>query len=88
VLSLGNDDTDNDGLLEDLDLLLQLGLDLVDKLRVTPESDFIRSGFSTFPWESDKTGLLERLGWATGVDDNVSQVASSLTDEGSVLRVS
>jgi len=35
VLSLGNNNTNNDGLLQDLDLLLQLGLDLVDQLGVT-----------------------------------------------------
>jgi len=35
VLSLGNNNTNNDGLLQDLDLLLQLGLDLVDQFGVT-----------------------------------------------------
>jgi hypothetical protein len=35
VLSLGNNDTNNDGLLQDLDLFLQLGLDLVDELGIT-----------------------------------------------------
>jgi hypothetical protein len=59
MLGLGNDDTDNDSLLQYLDLLLQLGLDLVDELGITTESDLIRSGVSAFPWESDETGLLE-----------------------------
>jgi hypothetical protein len=59
MLSLGNDDTNNDSLLQNLDLLLQLGLDLVDKLGITTKSDFIRGSISAFPWESDETGLLE-----------------------------
>ena len=59
VLSLGNNNTNNDGLLQDLDLLLQLGLDLVDKLGITTETDLVRSSISTFPWESNETSLLE-----------------------------
>jgi hypothetical protein len=59
MLSLGNNDTNNDGLLQNLDLLFQLGLDLVDKLGITTESDLIGGSISAFPWESDKTSLLE-----------------------------
>jgi hypothetical protein len=59
MLSLGNDDTNNDSLLQNLDLLLQLGLDLVDKLGITTESDLVGSSISAFPWESNETGLLE-----------------------------
>ena len=59
MLSLGNDDTNDDGLLQNLDLLLQLGLDLVDKLGITTETDLVRSSISTFPWESNETSLLE-----------------------------
>jgi len=59
MLSLGNDDTNNDSLFQNLDLLLQLGLDLVDKLGITTETDLVRSSISTFPWESNETSLLE-----------------------------
>jgi hypothetical protein len=59
MLSLGNDNTNNDSLLQNFDLLLQLGLDLVDKLGITSESDLIRSSISAFPWESNETSLLE-----------------------------
>jgi len=59
MLSLGNDDTNNDSLLQNLDLFLQLGLDLVDKLGITTKSDLIRSSISAFPGESNETSLLE-----------------------------
>jgi hypothetical protein len=59
MLSPGNDNTNNDSLLQNLDLLLQLSLDLVDKLGITTKSDLIRGGISAFPWESNETGLLE-----------------------------
>jgi len=59
MLSLGNNDTNDDSLLQNLDLLLQLGLDLVDKLGITTKSDLIGSSISTFPGESNETSLLE-----------------------------
>jgi hypothetical protein len=87
MLSLGNNNTNNDSLLQDLDLFFQLGLDLVDELGVTTKSDFIRGGISAFPWESNETSLLERFLGSTGIDNDFSKVSSSLTNKGSVLSL-
>ena len=51
VLRLRNNNTDNDGVLQDLDLLLELFLQRLDKLAVSTESDLIG-------------GLVSRLGAA------------------------
>lgn len=85
MLCLGHGNTDNDGLLQDIDLLLELGLDLVDELRITTKSNLDGSSVSTFSREGDQTSLLERLGRSTGIDNDLSEVATTLTNEGSVL---
>jgi hypothetical protein len=85
VLGLGHSNTDNDGLLQDIDLLLELGFDLVDELRVTTKSNLVGSSVSTLSREGDQTSLLERLGRSTGIDNDFSEVATTLTNEGSVL---
>jgi len=48
VLSLGHDDSDDNGLLQDLNLLLELFLESLDKLGFSTQSDLIGGLVSRF----------------------------------------
>lgn len=101
VLGGRDDDTDDDSLLKDSDLLLELGLNLLDNLAVTTEADLVSSFVAvlrarisisfdcmilTQNVQSDKASLLVTLGRTTSRSDEITKVLTALTNEVSMLN--
>lgn len=100
VLSGRDDDTDDDSVLKDSNLLLELRLDLLDDLAITTEANLVSRFVAVFRArisisfncmiltqniQSDKTSLLVTLGRTTSRSDEITKILASLTNEVSVL---
>lgn len=100
VLSGRDDDTDDDSVFKDSNLLLELSLNLLDDLAITTEANLVSRFVAVFRArisisfncmiltqniQSDKTSLLVTLGRTTSRSDEITKVLASLTNEVSVL---